>query len=216
MTHSEHINEIAAALANAQGDMRNPTTDSVNAFQKYRYAKAGDFLNIIRPALSKHGIAFNQDVTEHTDGRKEIMFMLSHGSGQWMKFTMPLNPTLEANKGSSFDQAWGGHLTYRKKSLMSLVFGIHGDEDDDGASGSTTIADRSPQQPLQQKRVIQKKEYERVTSDQIKQIMFEIGEHEDIVHKLFETYNISSFNDLPKEHYINIIKKIRATVDSRK
>jgi hypothetical protein len=198
MKHSEQINEIAAALAKAQGEMKNPHAEAVNAFQKYSYAKASDFLNTIREPLTRNNISFTIDV-EPTESSKIMVLMLSHASGQWMKFSMPLQTDLETGKGMSNDQTWGSHLTYRKKSLLSLVFGIHGDEDDDGAVQPESKA----------------KKYEKLSPDQVKNIIIEIGKHTDIAQKLLETYSINELIELPKDHYTNIINRIRTTVSSR-
>lgn len=214
MQHSQNINEIAAALAKAQGDMKNPHAEAVNAFQKYSYAKAGDFLNTIRDPLTKNGISFTTDVEIIAGGEKVMALMLCHASGQWMKYTMPLRTDLEPGKGMSSDQVWGSHLTYRKKSLLSLVFGIHGDEDDDGAS--QTQAPEKTAAPLTQPKKFIASNYEKMSSDQVKQIMYEIGEHTDIGRKLLDTYSINELGELPKEHYITIINKIKTTVNNRK
>jgi hypothetical protein len=209
MQHSQQINEIATALAKAQGEMKNPQAEAVNAFQKYSYAKAQDFLNTIRGPLTKNGISFTTDV-ETQGGERVMALMLSHASGQWLKYTMPLRADLEPGKGMSSDQIWGSHLTYRKKSLLSLVFGIHGDEDNDGTEPEATKAPAA----TQPKKFIANN-YEKVSSDQVKQIMYEIGEHTDIGRKLLETYSINELAELPKDHYITIINKIKTTVNSR-
>ncbi len=217
MTHSEQINEIATALAKAQGEMHNPGTHAINPFGKYTYAQANDFLDTIRAPLSKYGIAFIKDVERDNYG-KTLYIMLLHSSGQWIKCFMPLENDVQPNKQQTQDQAWGSHLTYRKKSLISLVFGIHGDKDNDGEE------EREDEERVQNKHdapklgnaPILRDNYERVSSDNIKNIMFEIGEHTDIAEKILKQFNIQKMSDIPKDQYLKTIDKIRTTVSQRK
>lgn len=207
MTHSESINEIATALAKAQAEMRNPGTAGVNAFAKYKYATAPDYLDMIRGPLTKHNIAFTMDVADEA-----LTFLLVHTSGQWLRYTMPIRLNPESSKSNNPDQAWGSHLTYCKKYLLMLVFGIHGDEDDDGQSSQT----KTEPAPQQGPKPYLKKNYDRVTSEQIQNIMFEIGEHTDIAQSLLKNFGIEKLSELPKDYYLKIIAKIRENVAARK
>lgn len=219
MTHSEHINELSAALAKAQGEMRNPGADTTNSFQKYSYAQVDQFLDIIRGPLSKNNISFTQDVEEITMGKKTLSFMLSHSSGQWMKFTMPLD-NVEASKGNSADQAWGSHLTYRKKNLISLVFGIHSDKDADGYEEPKRHQEQekntNQNQSQSTNQLKPKLNYEKMTSEQVQAIMFEIGEHTEIGQNLLKNFGVDKVSDLPKEYYLKIIDRIRTNVKAKK
>lgn len=212
MLHSQAINHIAEALAKAQGEMGNPRSEATNAFQKYNYAKADDFLNTIRGPLSKNGISFNMGVETNEHGEMLLSLLLTHSSGQWMKYAMPLRSDLEPGKGMSADQLWGSHLTYRKKSLLSIVFGIHGSEDDDSQDQGPS-EDKSPKPAT----ALTKKPsgYQKVNSDNIKQIMFELGEHQDILQRVLESYNVGAVKDLPADSYTKIVERIRLSVSSK-
>lgn len=134
MKSSEQINEIAAALAKAQGVIENPAKDSKNPHFNSRYADLAAGLNAVRAALSANGIA----VVQATSLEGETMMLetkLAHTSGQWISSDYPVCrfPTKHQEAGSA--------LTYaRRYSLFSLI-GIAGDDDDGNeASKSETPA----------------------------------------------------------------------------
>ena len=124
MKTSEATNEISAALAKAQGEIQNPTKDSVNPHFRSSYADLSGGINAIRTPLSANGIAFIQPT--RLDGDLLIVeTRLSHSSGQWMESEYP------ACRFPLKPQEVGSAITYaRRYSLFALV-GIAG-EDDDG------------------------------------------------------------------------------------
>lgn len=128
MNHSQDINEIGAALAKAQGLMSNPLKSTTA--NSYKYATADVYLDIIRKACSQHELSFTMDVIT-IDNQHFLTLLLLHSSGQWIKYHHPLRNDHEASKFNSRDQVWGGHLTYMKRQLLCIVFGIHGEEDTD-------------------------------------------------------------------------------------
>lgn len=125
MNTSEDINEIAAALAKAQGAILNPAKTSENPYFSSRYADLATGLNAIRSALSSNGLA----VTQSTRINGELMILetqLTHSSGQWFQSEFLVCKALAP------PQQVGSALSYaRRYSLFALV-GISGDDDDDG------------------------------------------------------------------------------------
>jgi len=127
--------KLADALAKAQGELENVTKAATAQIKSdkgsysYAYATLGDGLAIVRPVLSRHGLA----ITHQTRIRSEGLVLLArliHSSGEWLESEWPLGPLnmLPKERGSA--------LTYaRRYTLFSLV-GIAGDDDDDGEAAS--------------------------------------------------------------------------------
>ena len=127
--------KLAEALSKAQGELENVAKAATAQIKSdkgsysYAYATLGDGLAIVRPVLSKHGLA----ITHQTRIRNEGLVLLArllHVSGEWLESEWPLGPInmLPKERGSA--------LTYaRRYTLFSLV-GIAGDDDDDGEAAS--------------------------------------------------------------------------------
>ncbi len=135
MQTSEHIDQIAMALAAAQAEIQNPAKDATNPHFKSTYADLPSGLKAIRPALSKHGIAVLQ--MTRMDG--ECMYLdtrLAHKSGQWIgsSYYVARFPVKHQEAGSA--------LTYARRYALFALVGIAGDDDDDDGNAAST--DRTP------------------------------------------------------------------------
>lgn len=121
MSGEPSLRELYAA---AWGEVRQPDLDGVNPHYKSRYATLAAVQGCIREACAKHGIAYVQLLTLSDSGaivKSEVM-----GGGEVMGLSFyPLQ--LGANA-----QGNGSMLTYAKRQLASIDWGICGDEDDDG------------------------------------------------------------------------------------
>lgn len=127
MSQSEVINELAAALSKAQGEMQAAIKDKVNPFFKSAYADLGSIWDAARPVLSKYGLCIMQTTEMSTDGTKVIMVTtLAHTSGQWVKSYIPLNPSKNDSQGM------GAAITYLRRYSLSAIVGVVCDDDDDG------------------------------------------------------------------------------------
>lgn len=124
MQTSEQINEIAAALAKAQGEMGGALKDASNPFFKSKYADLASVMEACRPALSKHGIAVVQ--SPRSEGATvSLDTMLLHASGQWIRGTA----TTTAKDDSP--QSLGSAITYLRRYALQSFAGV-APEDDDG------------------------------------------------------------------------------------
>ena len=124
MQTSDQVNEIAAALAKAQGAIENPGRDAVNPHFRSKYADLASGLVAIKKGLSDNGIAIVQ-VTYVNSDNMMLETRLIHSSGQWITSHYPVCK-MPANQ-----QQMGSALTYaRRYSLFALV-GIAGSTDDD-------------------------------------------------------------------------------------
>jgi len=125
MKKSEQINELATALAKAQGEILPAAKDGLNPHFKSRYADLASISNACRPALSKHGIATVQ-TTDEENGKLVLHTTLLHTSGQWMTSTLPV---ISAKQDA---QSIGSALTYMRRYGLAAMVGVVADDDDDG------------------------------------------------------------------------------------
>lgn len=130
MKTSEMTNEIIAALAKAQGLVKNPSKDrkaeikSDKGNYSYTYATLADGLEAIRESFSANALA----VIQATRIERDVLMLdtrLSHASGQWIEAEyavckFPLEPRII-----------GAALTYARRYALFGLVGIAG-EDDDG------------------------------------------------------------------------------------
>jgi hypothetical protein len=120
MKTSEQINEIAEALAAAQGEILNPDKSAVNPFFKSKYADLAEVLNVVRPAFSKHGLSVVQMPYSSYDGGIGVTTMISHKSGQWMQGSLELPLQVAKN----VNQDAGSAITYMRRYALAAAAGV--------------------------------------------------------------------------------------------
>lgn len=127
---------LAAALAAAQGEIKNPAKSAENPHFKSKYANLVEGLIAIKGPLAAHGIAVVQS-TRMQDDLLILTTRLIHDSGEFVESEWPVADFRKLNP-----QQMGSALTYaRRYSLFSIV-GISGaDDDDDGEAVTTAAAD---------------------------------------------------------------------------
>jgi hypothetical protein len=133
MLHSEQINEIAAAIAKAQGQIKGASKDANNPFFKSKYADLASVWDACRGALSANGLAVIQSPS--ADGMRVLVdTLLTHSSGQWIAGTVSVTAKEDT------PQAIGSAITYLRRYALQSFVGV-APEDDDGnlasAKGST-------------------------------------------------------------------------------
>lgn len=129
MTTSEQINEIAAACAKAQGELKPAAKDAINPAFRSKYADHAAIVEASR-VYAKYGVAVFQDV-QLSEAGSAVTTRLAHSSGQWIEFgplTVPLAKRDAHGVGSA--------TTYAKRYGLSAALGIAADEDDDGNAAS--------------------------------------------------------------------------------
>jgi hypothetical protein len=140
MNTSENINELATALAKAQGEITGALKDSANPFFKSKYADLASCWDACRSALSKNGLAVTQFPTTQ-DGHTYLVTSLLHTSGQWMRSSLSVNPKDDT------PQAMGSALTYARRYALTAVVGV-AQVDDDGNAASGKSDGHSPKGDL--------------------------------------------------------------------
>jgi hypothetical protein len=127
MTTSEQLNEIAAALAKAQGAMKNAALNKVNPHFRSKYADLAGIRDTVIPALTANGIAVVQTLDADA-----VLTRLMHASGQWIESRCLIPAQADMQK-------MGSAITYARRYSLSAICGIAADEDDD-ANAATVPA----------------------------------------------------------------------------
>lgn len=134
MKTSENIDQIAAALLEAQKAMPLITKDAVNPHLKTQYASLIQVRDAVVPTFHKHGISVIQSGAIHetvSDGFA-VTSRLLHTSGQWIETTTPVYVSKKDAQGVGSATTYG-----RRYSLLALA-GVTAEDDDDGAAASGT------------------------------------------------------------------------------
>jgi hypothetical protein len=138
---------LAAALAVAQGAIRNPARNrevkvatKTGGSYTFAYATFDAILDAIRQPLADNGIAFTQTLTERA-GKYRLRTTLMHASGQWLASETPLFVQEQSS------QAFGSALTYMKRYALCALVGVSADEDDDGNAGDGHSAEKKDRAP---------------------------------------------------------------------
>lgn len=152
--HSEdHIGEVFAALAAAQGEFGeiertlSAKIKSERADYSYDYAPLDEVLQAVRPSLSKNGLSIMQ-FPFATSGAVTVRTLLGHSSGGW--FYNDLRVTTDGNA----PRETGSAITYARRYALMAMLGVAPAVDDDGGAaqpkGEPPRAGERRQAPPQQ------------------------------------------------------------------
>lgn len=146
MNKSEHINELAKALAEAQSELKGAVKDSSNPFFKSKYADLGSVWDACRIPLTKHGLSVSQiTYTVHINDIKDTYLetILMHVSGQWISSAIILNPK------DNTPQAFGSAITYYRRYALQAIVGVAAEDDDgESAMARAPLPQQQPRTPL--------------------------------------------------------------------
>lgn len=129
MTKSENINDLATALAIAQGQMSAASKDSSNPYFNSSYADLASVWDTIREPLSKNGLSVVQ-LLEPIENGQNLVTMLMHKSGQFLSSTVPVKPV------KNDPQGLGSAITYMRRYALMAITGVAPDDDDGNAASS--------------------------------------------------------------------------------
>lgn len=120
------LDKIAPALMAAQGELTNPIKSHTAQAGKriYRYAVLSEIIDLIKPVLLKHKLAYTQLVT-YNGAMCSLVTRLIHESGQFLESSYPLMK-------DAAPQDMGSAITYARRYALCAIVGIAADEDDDG------------------------------------------------------------------------------------
>lgn len=143
MQHSDQIDQIATALAKAQGAIPNPgrnrevTVRSDKGNYKFKYATLDAIVDVVRAPLAANGLAFTQSLGTADGGKMVLTTLLTHASGQWLRCDTPVMV-----EGAGM-QRLGSAQSYARRYAISSLLGIATDEDDDANSADGNVITES-------------------------------------------------------------------------
>ena len=149
---SAQINEIATALSEFQGSIKQPklstevnVTTRTGSNYKFCYADLSACMEASREGLKANGLAVVQMIDND-----RLITLLTHKSGQWFKSVTSIR-----NANNLAYQDLGSAITYLKRYSFCAILGIVADDDDDAnrACGNQAVFNE-PKQPQQQGRTI--------------------------------------------------------------
>lgn len=147
MYSSETIGAVAKALAAAQAELKNPVKDKTAVMEKdgrrlykYSYADFAGALEMIRPIISKHGLALTQN--PYMLGGNYVMLdtRLLHESGEWIGNDYPVGLVAD-------HRTLGSSMSYARRHAAFPLLGIQGEEEDDDAEATAPAPRAMPTEP---------------------------------------------------------------------
>lgn len=142
MNQSEQINELAEALAIAQGKLENPHKNKTADAGKfgYKYVDLASVIDTVRQPLSEAGLSYVQ-MPIVDEGMLYVVTRLMHKSGQWLEGRYP------CASGNMDHQRIGSAISYGRRYSLCAVLGIAADDDNDGADADKVdFGKRTPEQ----------------------------------------------------------------------
>lgn len=205
MLKSEQINELAAALAKAQGQLEGAKKSSSNPFFKSKYADLAECWNTCREALTANEISVIQMPEEiNENGRLNITTMLAHSSGQYISSTLTMTVT------KLDPQAIGSAITYGRRYALAAMVGL-AQEDDDGEKAMERSKDKkSVESPINITSVSENGSVRFINGVQC-QIQDKNGDWHDVEFLKIEVLE-KLLND---DKYVNAHEAIRATINAK-
>jgi len=129
---SNELNELALALAKAQGKITGALKDSSNPFYKSKYADLASVWEACREHLATNGIAVVQ-TNGNSEERVTVTTLLVHSSGQWVRGTCSAKPAKDDAQGI------GSVITYLRRYGLAAIVGVaQVDDDGEAAMGRKT------------------------------------------------------------------------------
>lgn len=218
MNQSEQINELAGALAKAQGEYTPALKDSANPYFKSKYANLCSIVKACQEPLSKNGLSISQATNKDESSTWVLTTTLMHSSGQWLKSQTPII-TIKNDI-----QSFGSASTYARRYAWASIAGVTTDEDDDGE-----VAMAREQSPAQKKYEQKKSSTQVVEQESLNVKPIYIGENEisifnfemkkctegfqNNIWKYLNTQGVYEFKDMNTEHYTKVMTMIKIKVE---
>lgn len=213
---SPEINELCLALSKAQGEFEIASKNQLNVkrnFNSEKYADLTAVVNASRPALAKYGLSVVQAINESPSGANYLYTTLMHASGQWIESVIKLVPSED-----DIDAVESNIITMRRHAYSSLIGVIIADEDDDGAADSLKARIEKEKGTNLNLKINMNRDqsYETITQDQYEELLYEIGNHEDVAEQILKGMGINSLANIPKDKYMKSLTRIREIIQLRK
>lgn len=147
LSQSTELDQLATALAVAQGSIQGAVKDRTNPAFKSSYADLASVWDACRAALSSNGLSVSQHPGRLEDGSATVTTILLHKSGQHIASVCAALPRDQS------PAAVGSVVTYLRRYALAAAVGV-APEDDDGQAAHHAVPHAQPQRaPAQAQRV---------------------------------------------------------------
>lgn len=197
---SPQINELATALAKAQGEFPEISKDKSIVYKtvKRSYTSLENIIKTIKGILSKYGLSVTQR-QRIEDNNIYLVTRLSHNSGQWMDSWAYLAPI---GLNSTEQQNFGTAKTYQRRYELLAVLNLSPSDETDNDGNPIDV---QPEDGAE-------KDVETINKDQSFELYNLFKDHPEIKAKFFDFYKISHSEQLPLEHFVNAKKALEASI----
>lgn len=193
MMQSEQINELASALAKAQGTMQNATMNRTNPHFKSKYADLSSVLDAIRAPLSANGLSIVQTMQGGT-----LRTTLMHSSGQFVATEYPLPVTPKPHE-------MGSALTYARRYSVAALVCNSADEDDDG---NMAMESKPAQRPAANSGA-------KISAKEAQELRDLIDRKETDAERVCKHFKLASVVDITVEQYPTILAAVQGKPDRK-
>ncbi len=190
MMQSEQINELAGALAKAQGQMENATKNKANPHFKSKYADLAAVLDAIRAPLSANGLSTVQTM-QIAERCIILRTTLLHSSGQYIATDYPIAAGLKP-------QEMGSAMSYGRRYSLTALVGIAQDDDDANAAANTAPPAVTPT---------------KIGEDHLSRLRALIDTKDTDAGAVCQMFNVASLADISRDKLAAIVVAIKAMPD---
>ena len=187
MKTSNEINELAAAMAIAQGQMGAAYKNSSNPHFKSSFADLASIGDVIKQPLSDNGLSVVQFPINNEQG-VAITTRVMHKSGQWIEESFGIKPV------KAGPQEYGSLISYFRRYALAAIFAIPQTDDD---ANSIQLATEAPQKPV-----------DAITGDQVKALVNLLAGDEKLKAQLMDAYGIAKLEHLQSNQFRPVYDKI--------
>ncbi len=208
---SPNINELATALALAQGQYDQVSVNRTNPYFQTKYADLDTIMQSVRKTLAKNNLSFIQQIRINAEGMTILHTRLMHGSGQWIESRCRIVPS------KNDDQTYGSTLTYQKRHAAMTLLGVTYSEDrlDDDAEismiGSRKMLAKGPSNKYNPK----EESSETITKEQLEELEYELSDYPDLAEEIMDKLRVQSLADMPKSKFLVSVGRIREIKNAR-
>ena len=213
MYQSEQIDQLATALAKAQGEFTPAIKDAANPFFKSKYANLCSVYKSCQEPLSKNGLSISQPTMRDENGQWILVTKLLHSSGQWMSSHTPII-TAKADI-----QAFGSAVTYARRYALSALVGVVTDEDDDGEAAmdrNPSPAQQKYEKKQQQKQDVKQLYITELQGQELTKLLIQTDqEYQNTVWNFLNSQGIMSYEEMPQNLYETVKKRIESKLKEK-
>ena len=202
---SEHINELAGALAAAQGEYVDIPYNRTNLSWSDEYTDLDMVMHHIRPVLSKNGLSLNQWTELTSDGGTILHSELMHSSGQWKESRIKVVPS--RNDIQTFDSVMADYRRQQAIGLLGVT--LQGDPKDDDGQKDMAINYKENIKGGDTKLVRSKESFDCISQEQLEELELELDGFPQLAEEVMTKYKLRALSDMPRTKIRFSLEQIR-------